>query len=209
MKTLLLGLAVISLLTSNMFAGPENLMQRAKNLGQKINARDEHALQSTSPDQDNPAQTTARPVRSAVPVPEAPAPRVTSRDQSIASLKADISAGAMRQEATSEMKQQFAKDLYIASQGSTHPTMATLTKFSDNLLTSLAGKQLKSADVERIVQKILIALNSAGLSSDRTQEIADEFKASVVRVGATDDTAATLADNLKTVAGEVQNGVDQ
>jgi len=80
-----------------------------------------------------------------------------------------------------------------------------LKKFSDSLAEVLAGKTLESAGLARLVQNLNLAVNSASLSGERTDEIAAEVQAVIEGAGVTGDAAKAPVNDLKAVMDELRN----
>jgi len=187
----LLSLTLFAVVTAH--AGPETLVkQRAKDVRDQNNSR-----------QGVPAAPPASQPSGPTPVelsrPTSSKPNATSK------LKADLASWQTQKPVKPEAKQEFADDLQSAGKGSKRPSTAALKKFSDSLAEVLAGKPLESADLARLVQNLNLAVNSASLSGERTDEIAAEVQAVIEKVGVTGSTAAAPVNDLKAVMDELRN----
>jgi hypothetical protein len=67
------------------------------------------------------------------------------------------------------------------------------------LAGALEGKTLGANQLSRLAQNINLALNSAGLSVERREEVASEVQADLASTGAAQTAAAAAATDLKAV----------
>jgi hypothetical protein len=188
------GFAVTTRAQEN--AADEMVLKRVQNMRNQNDAT-ERAMRQGDGSSSGSATSTA-----AAPPPQ----RANSREQAIAKLKADIIAVRSKGEATPEMKTQFARDLLSASMGDNQASLATLTKFSNSLLPIVATKGVTDAGDARMMQDLMVALNSHGLSTDRIGELGDEVKGALDKAGADSTATVAVAENLKSIGADVQAG---
>lgn len=169
-------------------AGPlEIAKQRAKELNNQNNVRQGVGAPAPAPQRTAPATA-------AQPQPANP----------VAQLKADVAAIVAKSPAAPELKQRFAHDMLAAARGSHKPGLATLQKFSESLSGILAGKNLDTAEQSRLVQNLNLALNSASLSAQRSDEVASDTQAILQVGGATRGSAVAVTADFKAIMAELQ-----
>jgi hypothetical protein len=157
--------------------------------------------QNRTPPGPAPAPTPAYPTPMLAPV------KPSVQQQNISRLKADLANVHQDGKATDQSKQAFAKDLMAAVQGSSKPGTNSLARLADSLLPALAPKNVLADADDKLVLKIVIMLNSRGLSSTRLQEIADEAQTALQSAGVPADEAARIAGDLHAVAADIQSAV--
>jgi hypothetical protein len=169
-------------------AGPQEIAkQRAKELNNQNNVRQGVGAPAPAPQRTAPATA-------AQPLPANP----------VAQLKADVAAIMAKAPAAPELKQRFARDMLAAARGSHKPELATLQKFSESLAGILAGKSLDAAEQSRLVQNLNLALNSASLSAQRSDEVASDTQAILQVGGASRGTALAVTADFKAIMAELQ-----
>ncbi len=197
MKAVFIALAVLGLGAGQVFAQAEvAVKQRAKKLSD-----DNNAQQGVKP----PPAATPRHDTTATTTQSGSALTPPPQQQTATMLKADLAAVRAKGQTTPELKQEFVKHLSVAVRGSAQPSSLALDKFADSLLAAIATKDVSSTNDARLVQNVIVTLNSAGLSSRRTQEIADEVQAALMAAGVPSDAASTAASDLKNIGTEVQS----
>jgi hypothetical protein len=132
MKTTLL-LALVSGLCAQAAFGQENATDLIILNKVKANADASNAAVRAARQHDDSSSSASDATATPVNAPP-PAARPNSREEAVAKLKADIALVRSKGTATKEMKAEFAQDLLGGALGSTQPSMASLTKFSDTLL---------------------------------------------------------------------------
>jgi hypothetical protein len=75
-------------------------------------------------------------------------------------------------------------------------------------VTSDANPALAANDT-KIVDNLVVAVNSVGLSAARLQEIANDLQSALTTEGVALDTAAIVADDLKALVAEVQEAASK
>jgi hypothetical protein len=186
----LIALFALGLIARSAFGGPEIIIkQRAKELNNQNNVR-----QGVTPAQPAAPQA-ARPA-----VPTAAA----AQQQNVAKLKADLAKIKAKSQITTEQKQQLTRDLLGVAQGATKPSSAAVAKLANDLSAAMADKTLGAAEQARLVQDLVGVLNGANISPSQTQAIAADVQAIFQANGLARNEAATIANDLKAVAGEIQ-----
>ncbi len=185
MKYLFLVLTLTLALNFSANAQAQIVKQRAKGV-------------ANTPQPANPA--------AAVGVPR-PAPMATppnAQQQHIAKLKADLIAIHSAGTVTDQAKLTFARDLLTVAQGAHHPSTNSVAALANSLLPALADRKVPVSVNDRMVQKLVVLMNSHGLSSTRAQEIAGEARTALTSSGVSTEAAAQIASDLQTIAAEIQ-----
>jgi flagellar motor protein MotB len=199
MRTILITFAVLGLLTAQASGQTARIRQRASALANPTN--NVQQATNTPPSPPSTSATASRPATPAAPaVPLTP----TTQQKSAAKLKADLAAVRAKGEATPALKQQFAKDLLAAARGTAKPSAYSTDRFSDVLLTRIADKSVSAGGDAKLIQSMVLAVNSFGLSSTRTQEIVNDLQSALKTAGMADDNVTAVGNEFKTLALEVQ-----
>lgn len=201
MKKYFFALAALVLSASAVFAGMETIPQRARDLGPKINQRHQDAMEGA------PAAPAGKPAPAAQPQPPAAPPTPTTAQQSLAKLKADIAAVRKSGKPAPEQKKEFVNDLFAAVRGNSQPSPAAVAKFAGSFLSAVAPKSVALTNDTKVVQAIILSLNSGGLSMTRLSEINDEFAQHLTTAGLTAGDAASVAADLKAVVADIQKNL--
>jgi hypothetical protein len=187
------------------------MKDRARSLDDKINER--HTKEG-DPGPPGPAPTPA-------PQPGAPAPATPppsgqrlvmppskpgTQQQAATKLKAAIAALRAKGEVTAEDKKQFTQELKDSAIGSGKPKPESLEKLTDTLLPLIAAKTVLPSSDAKIVQSLVVSLNSGGLSASRMVEIGDEVEAGLTKVGIAAPEAAKVKEQLAVVIADVRGG---
>jgi hypothetical protein len=207
MKRTITVLLIAAFCAVNAQAQYSRLKDKARNLDDKINERHNAAENGTPPPGPTPKTGPAKPAAPATPQTVVAPVKPSTQQQAATKLKADIAAARARGEVTADAKKQFAQDMKLAVLGSSQPTPATLTAFAESFLPAVAAKNVSPASDTKLVQNIVISLNSAGLSATRLTEIAGEMESSLTKAGAPAPDAAKTAQGLTAIIAEVQAGV--
>jgi len=190
MKTfLLVGLAVMLGSVSAYAQGAQGVIvkQRAKELVNQNNVR-------------QGVPTPAQPVRPA----SATAAGANPQQKAVALLQADIAALQGKADASSALKQRFAKNLLSAAAGPTQPTPTTVTTFVDNLAALLATTSLEAADRSRLAQDLRAVFDCASQPAERLDAVFSDVQAILQVNGVRRQDALSLVNDLRTVASEIQ-----
>ncbi len=195
MKTFAACLTAFGLWTLTAHGQAEVIVrERAKGVANQNNAR--QGAQPAAP------ATAASPA--AVPTAPPAASRPTVQQQNIAKLKADLARVRQEGKVTDKSKQGFAKDLLVTAQGSGKPSMTTLASLSEHWLAAVASKDVTAVADEKLVSKVVVLLNSGGLPTRRTQELADESQAALQSAGVSAEAAAKINADLQLIAADVE-----
>jgi hypothetical protein len=182
------------------------LKDKARNLDDKINERHNAAENGTPPAGPPPKAGAANPAAPATPRPMVAPVKPGNQQQAATKLKADIAAARAQGEVTDEAKKQFAQDLKLAVMGSSQPSAAALTAFTESFLPAVTAKNVTPASDTKLVQNIVISLNCAGLSASRMAEITGEMESALTKAGAPAPDATKAAEGLSAIIAEVQGG---
>lgn len=169
-------------------AGPEQLVkERAKQV------RDRNKESQGVPSQPNTPAPTA---------PAAPAPAVrpaqgSTKPSPLAKIRADIAAWQNPKAVNEDSKKEFTKDVLAAVRGSKSPATASVNQFGGKLSAAIAGKSLGGSELSRLADNINLAVNSASLSDERTDEIAAQVQSDLEKSGVDVTAASGVADRLK------------
>ena len=192
MKTTFALLGVAALLGGSVFADPIIVKQRALELRNQNNVR-----QGVTPP-SQPAQPAQPATRPATAVPATPV------QQSIAKLRADLTAIKAGSPVTADQKQQIAKDLFAVAQGANKPSQATAAKLADSLSAAFAEKPLADKDCTRLLSNLAAVLNPANIQSAQMQAIDADIQAIFQANGMARKDAVKIVDQVKAVAAETQ-----
>jgi len=184
-------IALISLITAfAAMAGPEQLVkERAKQLRDRNNAS-----------QGVPGQPSAPPTAPATPAPAArPAQSGSAKPSPLAKIRADIAAWQNPKAVNEDSQKEFTTDVLAAVRGSKSPATASVNQFGGKLSAALAGKSLGGSELSRLADNINLAVNSASLSDERTDELAAQVQSDLEKSGVAATAASGVADSLKEV----------
>jgi hypothetical protein len=179
-----------TLVVGSAFAGPDVIIkQRALELRDQNNVR-----QGVTPP-SQPAQPAPAPGTSASPTPI---------QQSIAKLRADLTAIKANSPATADQKQQITKDLMAAAQGGSKPSPATAAALTSSLAAAFAEKPLADKDCSRLLSDLAAVLNPAKIQPAQMQAIYADIQAIFQANGMARKDAVKIVDQVKAVAAETQ-----
>lgn len=172
-------------------AGPETLVkQKAKDLRDQNNAS--QGVPPASPSTPPPATpAVAKPATPAKPTP-------------VARIKNDIAAWQREKTVSAEAKKTFSQDVLSAVRGSKSPTSASVDQFAGKLTAAVAGKTIGATELSRLAQNINLAVNSASLPDDRTEEIASQVQSDLEKSGVTAGDASGVANSLRALMKELK-----
>jgi hypothetical protein len=202
MKTFAICTLTLGMFTLAAFGQGSDVIarQRAKNLADQNNAR--QANQTTTP--AAPA-TPAKPAPAPGSMVAPPTPaKPNQHQQNISKLRADVAKIHTEHKVTDQSKEEFSRDLLSVAQGSTKPSAASLSRLADALLAALAPASVSTAADEKLVQRLVVLVNSGGLTPTRTQEISDEVQAALQSAGVPAADASKIASDLQLVASDVR-----
>ena len=192
MKRALALIGAATLVAGNLFADPIIVKQRALELRNQNNVR-QGVTPPSQPAQ--PAQPAPTPGTSASPTPI---------QQSIAKLRADLTAIKANSPVTAEQKQQIAKDLVAVAQGASKPSQSTAADLAGSLAGAFAEKPLADKDCSRLLSNLAAVLNPAKIQSSQMQAIHADIQAIFQANGMARKDAVKIVDQVKAVGTETQ-----
>jgi hypothetical protein len=190
MKTVLALLGAAMLLGVNAFAQSDVIIKK-------------HALELR--DQNNVRQGVAPPSQRAQPATSpATSPSHTAVQQSVAKLRADLTAIPANSAVTADQKQQITRDLIAVAQGASKPSQATAADFSGSLSAAFAAKPLADKDCTRLLSDLAAVLNPAHIQSAQMQAIYADIQAIFQANGMARKDALKIVDQVKALGAETQ-----
>jgi hypothetical protein len=192
MKRALAIIGAATLAAGILFADPIIVKQRALELRNQNNVRQD----VPSPSQPaQPAKPATTPATAASPTPI---------QRSIAKLRADLTAIKTGAPVTTDQKQQITKDLIAVAQGANKPSQATAASLADGLSAAFAEKPLADKDCSRLLSDLAAVLNPANIQPAQMQAIDADIQAIFQANGMARRDAVKLLDQVKAVAAETQ-----
>ena len=193
MKRAFALIGAATLLAGSAFAGPDVIiLQRAREL------RDQNNVQQgvTSPGQPpQPVQPATTPGTSASPTP---------LQQSIAKLRADLTAIKANSPASAAQKQKIATDLIVVAHGANKPSQATAAYLANSLAAAFAEKPLADRDCSRLLSDLAAVLNPAKIQVAQMQAIYADIQAIFQANGMVRKDSVMIVDQVKAIAAETQ-----
>jgi hypothetical protein len=190
MKTVLAFVGVAVLLAGHVFAQADMIIKRhAKEIRDQNNVRQGVAAPT------QPAQPATAPATSAPPTPI---------QQSIAKLRADLTAIKANAPVTATQKQQLTKDLVGVAQGASRPSQPTAANLADSLAAAYAEKPLADKDCSRLLSNLAAVLNPAKIQPAQMQAIYADIQAIFQANGMARKDAVKIVDQVKVVGAETQ-----
>jgi hypothetical protein len=179
-----------TLLAGSAFAGSETIIrERAKELRNQNNVR-----QGVAPPTAAPVAPTINPA--AVPPAQSPA---------LLRLKADLAAITLNAQVSAAQKQKIAQDLLAVAQG-TKPSLATASKFAENVSAAQSEKPLPPTSLGRFITEIDAILNPWKYPQAKPEGIFADVQATFQANGLKRASAVAISTDMKTLAGEVKGG---
>ena len=157
-------------------------------------------------DQNNVRQgvtSPAPPPQAARPAPTTAAPNPVQ--QSLAKVRADLTAIQPGSQVTAQQKQQLLKDLLATAQGANKPSSATVTALVEELSTACAQKSLADKDLTRLLTDLAAVLNPANIQPTQMQAIFSDVQAIFQVSGLARKDAIKISDAAKAVAAEARH----
>jgi hypothetical protein len=155
--------------------------------------------------ENNVRQGVAPPVQPAQPVvtPNAPAgptlsPALLRFNTEIAALRADA-------QVTPDQKQKLAQDLVMSAQGP-KPSLLSASKLAADLSAAFAEKPLSATSRARFVQELDAVLNPGKYPQAKIDGIIRDVQAIFQENGLARMKAVAIAEDVKTLAMEIQKG---
>jgi len=192
MKTTSALTTAVALLAASAFAQSDVIIkQHAKEIRDQNNVR-----QGVTP----PAAP-AQPARPAAATSSSPTPV----QQSLAKVRADLTAIKPNSTVTPEQKQQLAKDLLATAQGANKPSSAKVATLADELSAAVAQKPLSDTDRNRLLTDLAAVLNPANIQPTQMQTIIADVQAIFQVNGLARKDAVRVTDAVKAVAAETRH----
>jgi len=151
--------------------------------------------------QNNVRQGVAPPTQPSSPsssITPAPTPAAISR------LQADLATLKTGADVTAAQKQKLAQDLVAAAETGSKPSEAAAKNLADGLSAAFGEKPLAPDKRARLVQELDAVLNPSRYPKAKLDGIIGDIQAIFQDNGLARKDAAAIADNVKTVAGEVR-----
>jgi hypothetical protein len=195
MKKAFALIGAATLVAGSLFADPIIVKQRALELRNQNNVRQGVTSPSQPTQPAQPAQPAPTPGTSASPTPI---------QQSIARLRADLTAIKANSPATAEQKQKIAGDLMATAQGASKPSQTTASNLANGLAAAFAEKPLADKDCSRLLSDLAAVLNPAKIQASQMQAIYADIQAIFQANGMARKDAVKLTDQVKAVGAETQ-----
>lgn len=190
MRTVLALLGVAMLLASDVFAQSDVIIKkRAQELRNQNNVRQGVAPPSQPARPATTSATTASP---------------TPIQQSIAKLRADLTAIKANSPVTADQKQQIARDLTAVAQGANKPSQATAANLADSLSAAFAEKPLAEKDCGRLLSDLAAVLNPANIQSAQMQAIYADIQAILQANGMARKDSVKIVEQVRAIGAETQ-----
>jgi len=157
-------------------------------------------------DQNNVRQGVTPPSQSTQPAtqPATTPANLTPVQQSLARVRADLTAIQANSQVTPEQKQQLAKDLLATAQGANKPSAATVAALANDLAAAFAQKPLPETERNRLLSDLAAVLNPANIQSAQMQAIFADIQAIFQVNGLPRKDAVKIADDAKAIAAETK-----
>jgi len=190
MKTTCVVIVAATLLAATALAQSDVIIkQHAKEIRDQNNVRQGVTPPSTPAQPSSPSAGTASP---------------TPVQQSLAKVRADLSAIQPNSQVTAQQKQQLAKDLLATAQGANKPSSATVTALAEALSAALAQKPLPEKDRNRLLTDLAAVLNPGNIQPAQMQAIYGDIQAIFQVNGMARKDALKITDAVKAVAAETR-----
>jgi type VI protein secretion system component VasK len=125
--------------------------------------------------------------------------------QSVAKVRADLTAIQPNSQVTAQQKQQLAKDLLATAQGANKPSSATIAALAEELSSALVQKPLPDKDRNRLLTDLAAVLNPANIQPTQMQAIFGDIQAIFQVNGIARKDAVKITDAVKAVAAETRH----
>jgi hypothetical protein len=190
MRTVLALFGVGVLLAGDVFAQSDVIIKkRAQELRNQNNVR-----QGVAPP-SQPARPATTPATTTSPTPI---------QQSIARLRADLTAIKANSQVTADQKQQITKDLVAVAQGASKPSQATASNLAGSLSAAFAEKPLAEKDCGRLLSDLAAVLNPANIQSAQMQAIYADIQAIFQANGMARKDTVKIVEQVKAIGAETK-----
>jgi hypothetical protein len=190
MKTTLAVLGVAAVMAGSVCAQSDIIIKK-----RALELRDQNNVRQGVKPPNQPAQPATTSAKGTSPTPV---------QQSIAKLRADLTAIKPNSPVSAEQKQQITKDLVAVAQGANKPSQATAANLADSLSTAFSEKPLAEKDCTRLLSDLAAVLNPANIQSAQMQAIYADIQAIFQANGMARKDAVKIADQVKAIAAETQ-----
>ena len=190
MKSILALLGAGALLAANVSAQSDMIIKkRAQEIRDQNNVR-----QGATP----PSQPTRPAATRATPTSPTPV------QQSVAKLKADLTAIKAGAPLGADQKQQITKDLVALAHGPNKPSQATAAALASSLAAAFAEKPLAEKDCNRLLSNLAAVLNPANITAAQMQAIHNDIQAIFQANGMARKDAVKIQDQVKAAGAEAR-----
>jgi hypothetical protein len=156
--------------------------------------------------QNNVRQGVAPPIQPQSAQPAAtPAPAGPTISPSLLRFSTELTALPVDAPASADQKQKLAQDIMLAAQGP-KPSFASASKLASDVSAAFAEKPLTSASRARFVQELDAVLNPAKYPQAKLDGIIKDVQAIFQDNGLARMKALAIAEDVKTIAAEIQKG---
>jgi hypothetical protein len=193
MKRALVLLGAAMLLAGSIFADPIIVKKRALEL------RNQNNVQQGVTPPSAPARPTTTPATT-----PGTTTSLTPVQQSIAKLRADLTAIKAISPVTAEQTQQVTKDLVGVAQGAKKPSPPTAANLAGSLSAAFAAKPLAEKDTSRLLSDLAAVLNPANIQPAQMQAIYDDIQAIFQANGMARKDAVKIVDQVKAIGAEAK-----
>jgi len=190
MKTVLALLGAATLLSLSVFAQADVIIKK-----RALEIRDQNNVQQGVAPPSQPAQPATTPAKGTSPTPV---------QQSVAKLRADLTAIKANASVPPEQRQQVARDLVALAHGANKPSQTTAANLAGSLSDAFAEKPLADKDCTRLLSDLAAVLNPANIQPAQMQAIYADIQAIFQANGMARKEAVKIVDHVKAVAVETQ-----
>jgi hypothetical protein len=190
MKTVLALLGAAVLVGGDALAQSDVIIKK-----HALELRDQNNVRQGVAPPSQPAQPATAPARAAAPTPI---------QQSVAKLRADLTAIKPNNPVTADQKQLIAKDLIALAHGASKPSESTAAELANRLTAAFAERPLPDRDCSRLLSDLAAVLNPARIQAAQMQAIYADIQAIFQANGMARKDAVKLVDQVKLVGAETQ-----
>ncbi len=190
MKSTFLLFGAALLLTCSAQAGPDYIIkQRAKELSNENNVR----------------QGVAPPTQPTQPAPATARPAAPTLSPALAGFQTGLGAINAGSTVSAEQKQRLTQQVVAGALGA-KPSAATASKFTEQVTAASVEKPLSATSRARLVQELDAVLNPGKYPGAKLDGIFNDIQAIFQENGLTRMKAVALADSVKAMSTEIQQG---
>jgi hypothetical protein len=126
------------------------------------------------------------------------------RQYDIGTLKSDLAGLIPGTTISAERTDQLTKNLTTASRGAAKPSAKMAGQLSRDLGAALVQARLTEANHAQMAEDLVNILNSGGIAAAETQSKITSVQATLQRGGVERKAAVAVANDLKSISGEIQ-----